>query len=188
MNRGERFFKSLTVGDVMNPTVLELSHDLTLVPAARLLSLRSQSVAPVTDPKGRCVGVLWAEDCLRWFADVDQADEPNAAPTDCVWCDWQIVDVRVPQRDEVRWHMTRDPVLVTKDTRLTEIAEILLVAHRDSVVVVDDEQRPVGIVTSKDALAALTSSLQWPDEEPSARDPVLGRFPHRRTVQPSART
>jgi CBS domain-containing protein len=103
-------------------------------------------------------------------------------------CEWQVVDVKAAQRDQVRGHMTRDPLLVMPETSLAEIAEVLLEPHRRSVVVVDGERRPVGVVSSKDVLAALASIERRPEEDPPAGDPTDRRFPLRRSVQLSSRT
>jgi CBS domain-containing protein len=188
MKRAEKLFHALTVGNVMSPAVVLLPHGMSLVTAARLLSARQLGMAPVIDTAGRCVGVLWAEDILGWAADGGRPDQTGNALTDCVWCDWQVVDVKATQPDEVRRHMTRDPLLVTPDTRLTEIAEILLDPHRRSVVVVNGERRPVGVVSSKDVLAALASVERQPEEYRPAGEPAERRFPLRRSVQLSSRT
>jgi CBS domain-containing protein len=187
MRRAEKLFHALTVGDVMSPAVVVLPQGMSFVAAARQLSARRLGVAPVIDTPGRCVGVLWAEDFLRWAADGGRAHQVGDALTDCVWCDWQVVEVKATQRDEVRRHMTRDPLLVTPDTRLAEIAEVLLDPHRRSVVVVDGGRRPVGVVSSNDVLAALASVERRREEEPPAGDPRDGRFPLRRSVQLSGR-
>jgi CBS domain-containing protein len=185
MRRAEKLFHALTVSDVMSPASVVLPHGMSLVTAARLLSERQLGVAPVIDTPGRCVGVLWAEDFLKWAADGGRADQADDPLTNCVWCDWQIVDVEAAQRNQVRGHMTRDPLLVMPDTRLAEIAELLLDPHRRSVVVVDEERRPVGVVSIKGVLAALASVEHQPEEDPPAEAPTVRRFSLRRSVQQS---
>lgn len=194
MRRAEKLFQALTANEVMSPAVVVLPHGMSFVTAARLLSARQLGMAPVIDTAGRCVGVLWAEDFLRWAADGGRANQAGDALPDSIWCDWQVVDVKVRQRDEVRRHMSRDPLLVTPHTRLAEIAEIFLDPHRRSVVVVDGERRPIGVVSGKDVLAALASVEHEPerDHEPE-EDPPLGvptvrRFSLRRSVQTSGWT
>jgi CBS domain-containing membrane protein len=185
MRRAEKLFHALTAYDVMSPAVVVLPHGMSFVTAARLLSARQLGMAPVIDTAGRCVGVLWAEDFLRWAADGGRADQAGDALTDCVWCDWQVVDVKAAQRNEVRRHMTSDPLLVTADTRLAEITEVLLDPHRRPVVVVDEERRPLGVVSSTDLQAALASAERRPEAEPPAVAPPDKRV--RRLAQPSGR-
>jgi CBS-domain-containing membrane protein len=188
MRRAEKLFHGLTAGDVMSPAVVILPHGMSVVAAARLLLEQQVRVAPVIDTPGRCVGVLWAEDLLDWVADGGRAYQADDPLPECVWCEWQVVDVKAAQRDQVRGHMTRDPLLVMPDTSLAEIAEVLLDPHRRSVVVVDGERRPVGVVSSNDVLAALASGERRPGEEQPAGAPADSRFPLRRSVQTSGRT
>jgi CBS-domain-containing membrane protein len=188
MRRTEKLFHGLTAGDVMRPAVVVLPHGMSVVAAARLLLEQQVRVAPVIGTPGRCVGVLWAEDLLDWVADGGRAYQADDPLTECVWCEWQVVDVKAAQRDQVRGHMTRDPLLVMADTSLAEIAEVLLDPHRRSVVVVDEERRPVGVVSSKDVLAALASVESRPENDPPAGDTTDRRFPLRRSVQLSSRT
>jgi CBS domain-containing protein len=94
--------------------------------------------------------------------------------------------VKSTQRDEVRRHMTRDPLLVTADTRLAEIAEVLLDPRRP-VVVVDEERRPLGVVSSTDLLGALASAERRPEAGPPAVAPTDKRVRPRRLAQPSGR-
>jgi CBS domain-containing protein len=55
----------------------------------------------------------------------------------------------------VRKHMTTDTVMVGRDTTLVTIARKMLDAHIHRVIVVDEEERPVGVVSSTDVLAAV---------------------------------
>lgn len=169
MRRAEKLFHGLTAGDVMSPAVVVLPYGMSVVAAARLLLEQQVRVAPVIDTRGRCVGVLWAEGLLDWVADGGRAHQADDPLLDCVWCEWQVVDVKTVQRDQVCGHMTRDPLLVMPNTSLAEIAEVLLDPHRFSVVVVDEQRRPVGVVSSKGILAALAS----------VRTPAGGRFVRR---------
>jgi CBS domain-containing protein len=186
MRRTGIFFGGLTAGDVLNRNLLVLPEQMSLVTAAHLLLERRLHLAAVTDASGRCVGVLSAVDILRWSLEAGRADLKGAAPTACVWCDWQVVDVESTERDEVLRYMTRDPLLVTSDTRLAEIAKDLIDPRRRPVIVVDEGRRPLGVVSSRDLLAAVAAGDLQPDEESSPAGPTGKRGPHRRLVQPSA--
>lgn len=153
MKQAETLFDELMAGDVMSRTVVVLSRGMSVVAAARLLLDRQLSMAPVIDAKGRCVGVLSATDLLKWAANSVRTGGP--APTEGVWCDWQVVSVESTRRDEVCRHMTANPLLVTPDTPLAEIADVLLDPRCRSIVVVDEGQRPLGVITSNGILAAL---------------------------------
>jgi CBS domain-containing protein len=149
------FFRGLTAGDVVHRTVLVLPEEMRVERAAHLLLKRRLRAAPVTDSSGRCVGLLSAVDILRWNLDERPSGPNSIARTACVWCDWQVVDVKSTERNDVVRYTMRDPLLITPDMRLMEIAKILLQGDRGPVVVVDDERRPLGVLSSKDILAAL---------------------------------
>ncbi len=142
---------------------------------------------PVTDTLGRCVGVLSVADILRWAADGGRADVGGGSEASCVWSDWQVVGVQSAPHDEVRRHMTGDPLLVTPDTRLAEIARVLLDPGGRPVVVVDARRRPLGVVSSQDVLAALAPAERRPEAEPPAGAATDGRSPLRRSVQAPGR-
>lgn len=76
----------------------------------------------------------------------------------CVLVDWQIVELEKLPNDEVRRFMTADPVTVRPETPIHALARIMIDAHIHRVVIVDDERRPLGIVSSTDLLAALAKS------------------------------
>jgi CBS domain-containing protein len=108
----------------------------------------------VVDEEGRCVGVISAKDFLRWAERGEQA--AAVRPTsECVCSDWQVIVPEELPRDEVHWYMTTDLVTADPGTPLPELARRMLDAHIHRLVVVDEERRPVGIVTSTDILAAV---------------------------------
>jgi CBS domain-containing protein len=72
----------------------------------------------------------------------------------CFVLDWQQV-VEGTIADAVSQYMTADVVTVSPATPLTVVARMMIDAHIHRVLVVDEERRPVGIVTTTDLLAAL---------------------------------
>jgi CBS-domain-containing membrane protein len=80
----------------------------------------------------------------------------------CVLVDWQIVDVEKLPADEVRRFMTPDPVTAGPSTSIGALARMMIDAHTHRIIVVDAEQRPVGVVSSTDLLAALASRVVVP--------------------------
>ncbi len=73
----------------------------------------------------------------------------------CVLVDWEIVNLEKLPDDEVRDYMTADPVTVEPDTAIRALARMMVDAHIHRVIVVDEERRPVGVVSSTDLLGAL---------------------------------
>jgi CBS-domain-containing membrane protein len=68
--------------------------------------------------------------------------------------DWQQVTKNLPV-SAVRRYMTADVVTAGPETPLPELARMMIDGHIHRVIVVDEQHRPVGIVSSTDLLAAL---------------------------------
>jgi CBS domain-containing protein len=79
--------------------------------------------------------------------------QPHSVPVD-----WQMVNVEKLPADEVRRCMTPDPVTVRPATSIRALARMMIDAHIHRVIVVDEERRPIGIVSSTDLLAAMAYS------------------------------
>jgi CBS domain-containing protein len=141
---------ALEAKDIMSQTVLVVPEDMSLQGAARRLSHHQVSGAPVVDEEGRCVGVLSATDFVRW------AEKGAPLPHNGTCClPWQIINPEVLPADSVRRYMTADPVMASPGTGIRELARMMLDAHIHRVIVVDEESRPIGVVSSMDVLAAL---------------------------------
>jgi CBS domain-containing protein len=146
---------ALTADDLMSREVTTIPQNMSLRAAAHLLYQQQISGAPVVDDSGRCIGVLSATDFVRW---ADRAGEQERVlrrdPGSCC-ADWQMMDLDVLPREEARWYMTADPVIVTRTAPVMDIARMMVDAHIHRVIVVDGLRHPVGVVTSTDILAAL---------------------------------
>ena len=73
----------------------------------------------------------------------------------CVMADWQIVEVEKMPTQDVRQFMTADPVTVAPEVSIRRLAQLMIDAHIHRIVVVNDEKKPIGIVSSTDILAAV---------------------------------
>jgi CBS domain-containing protein len=80
----------------------------------------------------------------------------------CVLCDWQVVAIEKLPDDEVRRYMTADPVTATPETLIQTLARQMIDAHIHRIIVVDEQQRPIGIITSTDILAAVAYAGDGP--------------------------
>jgi CBS domain-containing protein len=84
----------------------------------------------------------------------------------------QLFDPEELPADQVFAYMTVDPVTARPATRITELAGKMVDAHIHRIVVVDDENRPIGVVSSTDILAAVARHRTG--GKPSIRsDPLL---------------
>jgi CBS domain-containing protein len=73
--------------------------------------------------------------------------QPNVAVSD-----WQQVTENLPV-SAVQRYMTTDVVTAGPQTPLPELARTMIDAHIHRVIVVDDQRKPIGIVSSTDLLA-----------------------------------
>ena len=107
----------------------------------------------MVDEAGRCIGVLSSTDFLHWVetGKANHPQDPRAAYSRA----WQIVDPEALPDNEVRAHMTPDPITVAASTLIGDLARMMLDAHIHRVIVVGAQGEPIGIISSTDLLAAL---------------------------------
>jgi len=147
-------FADLIASDVMTREVLVVQQEMDLRTAAQILSRGRVTGAPVVDRSGRCVGVLSATDFVHWTEDLRQQ---RSRTTECVCADWQMVCPADLPPEAVAKYMTANPVTATTTTPVAALARMMVDAHIHRVIIVDEEDRPVGIVSATDILAAVAS-------------------------------
>jgi CBS domain-containing protein len=91
----------------------------------------------------------------RRQTDVDGKEMLVCSEPHCVLTDWQVVEVEKLPTDQVRNFMTTDPVLIKPDVSIRVLARMMIDAHIHRVIVVDNDKRPIGVVSSTDVLAAV---------------------------------
>jgi CBS domain-containing membrane protein len=149
-----KLFTTLTAADLMSRDLVLIPQHMALRTAARVLSQAQVSGAPVIDGHGSCVGVISATDFLR-RAREDGHDRRCECSATNICADWQLVETNALPTDTVATQMTRDPVLAPEGMHIGRLAQIMLDAHIHRVIVVGENNRPVGIVSSTDILAAV---------------------------------
>jgi CBS domain-containing protein len=93
--------------------------------------------------------------CLLQGSVDPQTGEPQCSLPRSVFMDGQMVDVEELPSTTIHSLMTADPVTAHADVSVRTLARMMMEAHIHRIIVVDDGQRPVGIVSSIDILAAL---------------------------------
>jgi CBS domain-containing protein len=76
--------------------------------------------------------------------------DPNSVLTD-----WQMVELEKLPADDVCHFMTADPVTAGPETSIRTLARMMIDTHVHRVIIVNEEQHPIGIVSSSDLLAQL---------------------------------
>lgn len=155
MNSAIERLLALRVEDLMNREVMTVSEDESMADAAQRLARFEITGAPVVDDCGRCVGVLSASDFV--------GKEAGLHPVETMMVKNTLHEPFHLERmrdDRVEAHMT--PVVQTISPRasLLQAARVLCGEHIHRLVVLDQDQRPVGIVSSLDLLAALIAAIE----------------------------
>jgi CBS domain-containing protein len=146
---------AMTAADLMKRPVVCIPQEMTLRAAAHVLKREQISGAAVVDAAGACVGVLSATDFLKW---AEQDGHGAAIHCQChpdYHSEWEVIDVEVLPREEVRYHMSADVVTVAATTPIHELARRMIDAHIHRLFVVDSARRPIGVVTTTDVVAAV---------------------------------
>ena len=157
---------SLTAADLMSQAVVTIPGEMSLQGAARLLTRSHVSGAPVVDDAGRCIGVLSATDFVSWAEKGQEAAKCPSASPGCFHTAWQVVDIDDLPNDRVRSYMTTDPVTVAPGTPIGILAHMMIDAHIHRLIVVDEQDRPIGIVSSTDILAVVARAAAKPMPQP----------------------
>lgn len=156
-------FRDLTAADLMSRDVVMIPRSMSLHTAANLLSKSRVSGAPVVNETGECVGVVSAIDFMHCVGYGERAaTRPAYSNPGCFHSAWQVTDEAQLPTDQVGNYMTADPVTVPPTTSIKELAREMTDAHIHRIIVVDALNRPVGVVSSTDVLAAVANADRHP--------------------------
>jgi CBS domain-containing protein len=124
----------LRVGDLMTVDLVVVEPDASAADAERLMKTNRVSGLPVVDD-GVTVGVISLTDLVV------------ARSSDMIHANWP--------RMRVRHLMTAPAVTVHAGTSTERAAELMVSHHIHRVVVVDDEDAPIGVLSALDLLRLL---------------------------------
>lgn len=131
----------IRVGNLMSVDPIVIDAEAPIMEAELLLKSYRISGLPVTQD-GALMGVI------------SQTDLLTARSSDLIGANWE--------RVKVRHLMTRPAVTVHLNTSVERAARLMLERHIHRLVVVDEEEEPIGVITSTDLLRTLL-----PDEDPA---------------------
>jgi len=127
--------------DVMTREVVTVPSDLSVLEAARLMAHRRLKRLPVVDGEHRLLGMVSRVDLLRTVAEGYPRPEqhpPLAHPA------WLVADV-----------LRRDVPTVSLQASFPEVLDAIVSTRLNRAIVVDDQQRVVGLVTDADLVRRL---------------------------------
>jgi len=149
----------LQVKDIMTTELITVTPDMEIVAAARVLLDKGINGVPVLDEDGALKGILCQSDLVA-----QQKKFP--IPSIFTFLDGFIPltstkhlerEVKKIAAVTVSEAMTEDPVTVSPDTTIEEVAALMVDKKFHSLPVVDDDGKVVGIVGKKDVLKTLMS-------------------------------
>lgn len=161
-----------TAGEMMFRDIKALRPNDTLATAAETLMAEQITGAPVVDEEGVVLGVFSATDVLA--AERNASEQQRQAAESSFWHSAlalpasvyaaRLAEMReqmVPALEQpVERFMTTDLVSVSEQTPAATVIQHMLDAHIHRVLVLDDAERLVGIVSTTNVLAALLQAGQ----------------------------
>lgn len=128
-----RFFqtrKGLRAGDIMTRKVVMVTEDTPVEEVERLLALKTISGVPVIDRDNKVIGVISEADLI--LSEIRQEGRRNGKKASDI--------------------MTSPPLIAYEDTDLEELGKTMIERKIRRIVVVDGENRPIGIISRRDII------------------------------------
>ena len=153
--------ESLVVRDLMNPEVVQINASDSIREAAAQMANRKIAAAPVVDEQGRCVGVLSATDFVkRESGFCGNEGSPGAERHGLAQRgrhdSWQI---EAAPDDRVSTFMTTAVQTVSANAPLMSAARMMNAQHLHRLIVLDEHEKPAGIISTMDVVAALVNAV-----------------------------
>ncbi|MGC9270863.1 CBS domain-containing protein [Acidiphilium sp.] len=149
---------TLTAADVMSRKLVTVPPDTSVRQVAKLFATHHISGMPVVDPEGHVLGIVSETDLLQW------SDEPT--PKQSWWLQMlaegtdlapEYLNMIKSEREKVLHVMHSNVVSVTEETRLGDIAKLIISKAIKRVPVLRDGKL-VGIVSRADLVRALAQN------------------------------
>lgn len=161
MNSAIERLLSLRVSDVMTRDVVSVPADRAMPVAAATLVDSRISGAPVVNEGGRCVGVLSAADFVRRAVWTDEDVRPKRTRECCPSTTPETDgDRHRPATDLVASYMSPAVHSVNVGRPFMDAARLMCQHHVHRLMVLDDDGRLAGVLTSLDLVAALIAAIE----------------------------
>jgi CBS domain-containing protein len=139
----------------MTTPVRTIPQEMSFREAAHQLTRERISGAPVVDAEGRCIGVLSSSDFVTWAG-----KDGNGSAIHFLAPWGEMIAIDESPDTKIRHYMTARPVTVRPTATIGVLSQMMVDAHIHRVLVVVDQERPQGIVTSTDILLAVARAAQ----------------------------
>ncbi len=149
---------TLQIQEAMSPVTVTVTQTQKIGDVARLFQENKINSAPVIDESGRCVGIITSGDLVRFQSQLADAGaridhglsfelsqrEPGGS-----------LEIVQHPFDEAGRHMTSEVQTVDKATSLVQASKIMCSQGVHHLIVLDDAEHPIGILSSLDILKKL---------------------------------
>ena len=143
----KRLFNTLTAAKIMTKSVLLIDQGMDLVQAAALLAEKQISGAPVVDGDGRIVGVVSEKDFLK---EMGVGAKPSFMQIANHCLNNQGCMIGRLHNKTVGDIMTRPPITGSPEMTIGTISALFADRQINRLPIIDQDGRPVGIVTRTD--------------------------------------
>ena len=153
----------LTVRDIMTEDVFAVARDTSLGTAVRMLSDRAITGAPVIDGEARVVGVISRSDLFDCYR---KSSTPGKPVYFRVTNDELVIlrDEGPPRAGVVDDVMSRFVLSISPDRTVIDAVRLMVADEVHRLLVVEDH-RVVGIITSMDVMKALVEKYEQSKSE-----------------------
>lgn len=155
----------LKAKDIMTKEVITISPDAEIVNAAKILLEKRINGLPVVDAYGRLVGILCQSDLVVQQKRIPIPSVFTLLESFIPLTSMKRIDKEVEKIAAltVKQAMTPDPVTVSPDTDIEEVARLMVDKKYHTLPVVEGD-KVVGIVGKKDVLKTLLAEPQDTEE------------------------
>lgn len=147
----------------MQRRVTEISVDAQMQEAARILADAEVTGAPVVDAAGHCVGVLSATDFAKRELQRAEGEEVGEFRFEHMLVkktSFEPLQIVTIASDCVGEHMTTAVQTIYPGATLLQAARVMIGEHIHRLVVVDEDGRTEGILSSLDVINAVVGAVE----------------------------
>jgi CBS domain-containing protein len=142
----------MKVKEIMKTNIINFKKGTSVREAARVLSEKHISGAPVVDEKDRLIGIVSEKDIFRAiYPDYEDFYSDLGLRTDFEKIESRITDVVNLKVEDV---MIKNVISVAPDTPIVKVGAIMLAENIHRVMVLEGN-KPLGIVTRRDIYKAI---------------------------------
>jgi CBS domain-containing protein len=149
----------LKAKDIMTTEIITVSPDTEITAAAKILLENRINGLPVVDAYGRLVGILCQSDLVAQQKSIPIPSVFTLLESFIPLTSMKRIDKEVEKIAAltVKQAMTSDPVTVSPETEIEEVAR-LMVDHKYHTLPVIEEDKLVGVVGKEDVLKTLIAA------------------------------